>query len=290
MPPAASVPLESLETLAHGLDHPEGICATTDGRVYLGGEAGQIYRLESDGTFTELLATGGFMLGLAADGEGRIYAIDNGAKHVWRIDPESGDKEIWAQGPPDRPFKTPNWGAFAADGTYYLSDSGDWGADNGCLWRIPPGGRAEIWTEETRSFPNGLALSPDGSTLYVLESLPGALVEVPIEADGSAGRRRLLCDLDPIVPDGVALTEDGAFYIACYRPDSIYRWHPEEGLTLVADDPRGTVLAAPTNLIFTGDQGDEIVVPNIGRWHVTRFRVDARGVSLNYPTREQLGS
>ncbi len=68
--------LESLELLGQGLDHPEGICGTSDGRIYVGGEAGQLYRVEPDDTVTEILSTDGFMLGLAADGEGRVYAID----------------------------------------------------------------------------------------------------------------------------------------------------------------------------------------------------------------------
>ena len=286
----SAVQLDSLETFAHGLDHPEGICVTPDGRLYVGGEGGQLYRVEADGSIVEVLSTGGFMLGLAADGEGRIYAIDNAAKCVWRIEPETGARERWAEGPPGRPFATPNWGAFDADGNYYLSDSGDWGSANGCLWRIPPGGEPELWSDEITNFPNGLALAADGSTLYVLESLPGAFVEVPIEADGSAGERRLLCDLDPAVPDGVALTEDGAFYIACYRPDAVYRWRPDDGLSLVAEDPRGTVLAAPTNIVFTGENRDVMLVPNIGRWHITRFPAGARGIPLEYPSRSRLGS
>ncbi|MFL5953301.1 MAG: SMP-30/gluconolactonase/LRE family protein [Gaiellaceae bacterium] len=285
-----AVPLESLETFAHGLDHPEGICTTPDGQLYVGGEAGQVYRVSDDGSFTEILSTGGFMLGLAADADGRIYAIDNVAKCVWRIDPTAGTKEEWASGPPGRPFATPNWGAFDADGNYYLSDSGGWGEADGCLWRIPAGGAPEVWSEESANFPNGLAVTADGSGLYVLESIPGALVEVPIEADGSAGARRVLCNLDPAVPDGVAFSEDGAAYIACYRPDVVYRWHASEGLSVVAEDPRGTVLAAPTNVVFTGDARDTIVVPNIGRWHVTRIRVGVSGIALNYPTRSQLGS
>jgi gluconolactonase len=272
--------LESLETFAHGLDHPEGICVTADGTLYVGGEQGQLYRIEDDGSVVEVLSTGGFMLGLAADGDGRIYAIDNVAKCVWRIDPATAAREVWAQGP----FATPNWGAFDAAGNYYLTDSGGWGAADGCLWRIPPGGAPEVWSDEVVDFPNGLALSADGSTLYVLESLPGALVEVPIEPDGSAGKRRLLCDLDPAVPDGVALTEDGAFFIACYRPDAVYRWHPDEGLSVLAEDVRGTVLAAPTNIAFTGERNDVMVVPNIGRWHLTRFPAGARGVPLFYPS------
>ena len=95
--------------------------------------------------------------------------------------------------------------------------------------------------------------------------------------------------MDDTVPDGVAPTEDGAVYIACYRPDAVYRWHPDEGLTLIAEDPRGTVLAAPTNIVFVGRRHDEIIVPNIGRWHLTKIPVGVRGIPLNYPTREQLG-
>jgi gluconolactonase len=287
---SAAVPLTSLETFAHGLDHPEGICATPDGTVYVGGEAGQVYRIEDDDSITEIVSIDGFMLGLAADAEGRIYAIDNGSKCVWRVDPTVRTVEVWAKGPPGRPFKTPNWGAFDPTGNYYLSDSGGWGTADGCLWRIPPAGEPELWSEELVNFPNGLALAADCSRLYVLESLPGALVEVPISADGSAGRRRVLCELDPAVPDGVALSEDGAFYIACYRPDTVYRWHPNEGLSIVAEDPRGTVLAGPTNIVISGDNRDVMLVPNIGRWHITRIPITARGIPLFFPTRAQLGS
>ena len=285
-----AIPLESLEVLAQGLDHPEGICATSDGRIFIGGEAGQIYRLEADNTVTEVISTGGFMLGLAADGEGRIYAIDNVPRCVWRIDPVAGTKEVWASGSATRSFTTPNWGVFDSDGTYYLSDSGDWGSSNGCIWRISPGRDPELWTEAVPNFPNGMALSADGSSLYVLESFPGALVEVQINPDGSAGERCELCALGEVVPDGVAPTEDGAVYIACYRPDAVYRWHPNEGVTLTAEDPRGTILAAPTNIVFVGEDHDEILVPNIGRWHLTKIPVGVRGIPLNYPTREQLGS
>jgi gluconolactonase len=279
----AAVALDELEIFGSGLDHSEGICLAPDGNLYVGGEAGQLYRVDDDGTVTELLSTGGFLLGLAADADSRIYAIDLVSRCVWRIDPRDASKEVWADG-----FDVPNWGAFDSDGNYFITDSGGWGAATGRIWRIPPGGRPELWSVESRNFPNGLALSPDCSSLYVLESLPGALVEIPIEADGLAGPRRLLCDMETSVPDGIALAEDGSFYIACYRPDTIFRWHPDDGLTVFAEDPRGTVLAAPTNVVFTGDDRDVIVVPNIGRWHLTRIKTSTRGVPLNYPTSRQL--
>ena len=58
----------------------------------------------------------------------------------------------------------------------------------------------------------------------------------------------------------------------------------------MAEDPEGTVLAAPTNCAFVGPELETIAVPNIGRWHITRFRVPGLvGVPLVYPTADQLG-
>ena len=233
------LPLDRLETFAEGLDHPEGICQTLDGTLYVGGEQGQIYRIEADGRPTELTRTGGFILGLAADGEGRIYAIDTRLARVWRFDPASGRQSEFTAGLPGRPLVNANWGAFGPDGTYYLSDSGGWGTEDGYLLRVPPGGEAELFSEQCRAFPNGLAVDPDGERLYVLESYPGALVAFAIRPDGSAGEREVLCDLDPAVPDGVALADDGSLFIACYRPDVIYVWSESEGLRVFAEDPRG---------------------------------------------------
>jgi gluconolactonase len=283
------LPIDRLETFAEGLDHPEGICQTLDGTIYVGGEAGQLYRIEPDGTPTELLRTDGFMLGLAADAADRIYAVDFGNRCVWRIDPATGERVEFTSGSPDRPLRVPNWGAFGPDGTYYLSDSGGWGAGDGCLWRVAPGGSAEIWSEASTNVPNGLAVNSEGTRLYVLESYPGALVAFDIRPDGSAGPREVLCDMDPAVPDGIALATDGSMFISCYRPDRIYHWSETDGLRTFAEDPRGTVLAAPTNIVLTGPGHDQIVVPNIGRWHLTRMPAGITGVKLHYPTADQLG-
>lgn len=91
------------------------------------------------------------------------------------------------------------------------------------------------------------------------------------------------------VPDGVALGRDGGFYIACYRPDVIYRFHVDDGLSVLAEDRRGTVISAPTNTVFAGPGLDVMVVPNLGRWHLTRICAGVQDLPLNYPSAEQLG-
>jgi gluconolactonase len=284
-----AIALETLEWLNLGLDHPEGVCSAPSGDLYAGGEAGQVYLIIDGSPAVELVSTGGAILGVAADAANRIYAIDSAAKCVWRVEPHTGECLLWARGPEARPFALPNFGAFGPDGAYYLSDSGAWGASDGCVWRISPGAQAEVWSEDAPHFPNGLVVSPDGRSLYVLESIPASLVEIPIGADGAAGSRRLLCDLDPFVPDGLALCEDGGLYIACYRPDAIYRWHPKAGLTPLVADPFGRTLAAPSNLAFLIDRPDVMVVANLARRHLTRMCIPTRGVLPHFPTRDQLG-
>jgi gluconolactonase len=285
---APLVPIDQLEVFANGLDHSEGIAMTPDGTVYVGGEAGQLYRVTGD-SFEELLSTGGFLLGLASDADGRLFACDAGNLCVWCIDPSTRTKEVFCDGLPGRKLTSPNWGCFAADGAYYFSDSGGWKERTGSVWVVRPGGQAEVWSEESVDFPNGCAISPDGSRLLVLESTPGVLVEYPINPDGSAGSRRVVVELPGAVPDGVAAATDGSLVIACYRPDIIYRWREDLGLQVLAEDPEGVAIAAPTNVAFTGPNLETMTVPNIGRWHLTRLsHPDLQGVKLNYPTRAQL--
>jgi sugar lactone lactonase YvrE len=258
--------------------------------VYVSGEAGQIYRIDADDSARQVATTGGWTLGLAADGEGRIYACDPKRRAVLRWTPGEPEPTIWTEGPADGRFRNPNWGAFAADGTYFVSDSGRWKARDGRIAAVRRG-VTRWWTTESVDFPNGLALSPDDRELWVLESTPGRLVAFDIHADGRAGPRRVLADLPGLVPDGIAFATDGSIVIACYRPDAVYRWSSAEGLELLAEDPEGTVLAAPTNCAFVGPDLATIMVPNIGRWHVTRFEVPGlRGVPLHYPVADAIGS
>jgi gluconolactonase len=281
------VGLDNLEMIAEGLDHPEGIALTRDGRMYVGGESGQIYLIEDDQP-REVANTEGFVLGIAADGNGRLYVCDDARSSVLLIEPATGEVSVLATGLEDRPIKTPNFPAFDDHGNLFVSDSGGWQVGDGLIWVIRPGRRLEVFSEESSDFPNGLAVAPDGSRLYVAESSPGRLVEIPIRDDGSAGPRRVLCELGTTVPDGIAVAADGSLVFACYRPDAIGRWSEDTGLEVLAADPCGQLLNAPTNLAFTGDDLEVAVVPNLGGWHLTRGRLGVRGTPLPYPAAELL--
>jgi gluconolactonase len=284
------VPIAELGSIGQGIDHAEGICLTPDGTLHVSGEKGQVYRIAGDGSATEIASTGGWTLGLAADGAGRIVACDPVRREVLRLDPAAGTWTVLSRGAPDAQFTTPNWGAYGPDGSFYVSDSGSWKGRDGRIVVIRPDGRTELFSAESVDFPNGLAVSPDGRELWVLESTPGCLVRFAINGEGQAGERRIVAELPGTVPDGIAFASDGSAVIACYRPDIVLRWRPDRQPELLAADPEGTAIAGPTNAAFFGPDLGSIAVPNIGRWHVTTFRVPGlHGVPLWQPSAADLG-
>lgn len=282
LPGAPLMETTAFTTLADGLDHPEGVAAGPNGEIYAGGEAGQIYRVESDGTYREIGNTGGFILGLCLDADSNIYACDLGQHHVAKITPD-GKVSVYSKGAPDRPMQTPNYPAFDRDGNLYVSDSGAWNGNCGCIFRIKPGGETEVWTDQVTNFPNGVAVHPSGSHLYAVVSQVPAIVRIAIEADGSAGAIETVVELSHNVPDGVAFDEAGNLYIACYTPDVIYRLTPEGELAVVAYDWEGTMLATPTNIAFCGPDRKTLVVGSLSRWHLAKAEMPAAGAKLNYP-------
>jgi gluconolactonase len=272
------VPLARFEILAEGLDHPECVAWGPDGFVYAGGEAGQIYRVSLEGRAEQIAGTGGFVLGLCLDGDGNLFACDTARRQVVRADVR-GRTSAYFGGLPDRPLVNPNYVVFDSGGNLYLSDSGDYHKDNGCLWKIGPGGRGEVLRDDVNAFPNGLALSGDEGWLYVaLSTMPG-VVRVPL----AGGAPETVALMERKVPDGLALDRQGNLYISCYTPDEIWRVRPDGALELYAEDWERSTLAAPTNLAFCGAGGDVMVVANLGRWHLAKAPVAVPGLPCRYP-------
>ena len=273
-----------VSVFVEGLDHPEGIAWGLDGYAYAGGEAGQLYRIDVDNKqLMQFADTGGFILGMALDSASNIYACDAANHCVQKITP-NGVVTPYSAGTSQEPMRVPNYPAFDADGNLYVCDSGGWHEDNGLIYKIRPGGEAEVWNRDLRTFPNGLCVGPDGRSLYVAMSLnPPRVDRIGIESDGSAGGIETIVEFPRTVPDGVAFDTDGNLYTSMYRPDVIYRYRPSGQVDILAEDFEGTLIAAPTNIAFCGEDRDFLLGANIGRWHITRYEVGAIGLPLQYP-------
>jgi sugar lactone lactonase YvrE len=64
------------------------------------------------------------------------------------------------------------------------------------------------------AFPNGMAVTPDNSTLIVAESYGNKLTAFDIAEDGGLSNRRVWADLGDGVPDGICLDAEGAVWYA----------------------------------------------------------------------------
>jgi sugar lactone lactonase YvrE len=64
------------------------------------------------------------------------------------------------------------------------------------------------------AFPNGMAVTPDNSTLIVAESYGGVLTAYDIGDDGSLSGRRIWAGLAGAAPDGICLDTEGAVWFA----------------------------------------------------------------------------
>ena len=271
--------MPAIETLVDGLDHPEGVAwDPAAGVLWAGGELGQVYRVDVEArTWEEVARAPGFVLGLAVDGRGRVVLC------VSERDPSICVLEDGAVRTVARGFSFPNWGAFAPDGCFYFSDSGGWGRGEGRVYRLDSDGAAEELSRELRDFPNGCAVSPDGRWLWLVQSYEPTLWRFDLHAgDGSP---ELVMRFAGDVPDGVALTADGGLLVSCYRPDRIYHVGADGRVEVVAEDPQGTLLAAPTNVCFVGAQLDRVVSANLGRRHLSLLDLGLRGAPLHRPER-----
>ena len=265
--------------LAEDLDHPEGVVWSPDGVLFAGGEAGQIYEVTLDGDVRQVATTSGSLLGLALDGDGRIYACDCERCEVVRVDLRTGAAERYSS----LPMTLPNAAAFDAAGNLYVTDSGDTKADDGRILRIAPGGETTVWCEAAPRYPNGICLAAGGGELLVVQSYLPGVTAIPILADGSAGDPRTVLDLPGTVPDGIALDAEGGLYVACYRPDRILRAAPGGEVEVLADDWEGIVLNAPTNLAFAGPGLDVLVSTSVGETQLAWAPAGVPGLPLARP-------
>jgi gluconolactonase len=271
---AAHVFFESV-TGAVRLDHPEGVAVDpSDGSVWCGGEAGQIYRIEPDGSSIALRAQndGGFTLDVKFGPDGLLYHVDTGLRSVYRLDTQSGRDEAFVRGSVGgHELAIPNAIAFDGDGRMYLTDSHAFGRKGPGICRVDPDGSGELWSAGPFNFANGIAVAPDDSAVYFAESFDRCVTRIPLRADGSAGEPERYADLGAAMPDGLAFGPDELLYVGCYAPSQVLRVDESGDAVVLVRDDDVHILAHPTNLSF---RGSTLFTANLGRWHITSIETD----------------
>jgi gluconolactonase len=192
------------------------------------GPPAKIRRRTPAGGFDVFVASSGSN-GLALDVDGSVLAATHDAQTLSKFDPTTGDRNTLALDYMGNAFNSPNDLTVRADGNIYFTDP-DWqlgsrNSETGItgVYRISPGGSVSL-IDGSLNKPNGIALSPDGNTLYV-GSVDATIWAYPLDAAGAAGVRGAFAS--PGASDGLTVDCAGNLYVTAggvkvYDPAGIH--------------------------------------------------------------------
>jgi sugar lactone lactonase YvrE len=207
---------------------PEDVAIDSQDRIYGGVADGRIMRFQPDGSRPEVFAnTQGRPLGLVFDSSGRLIVAD-ARKGLLAID-HDGNVTTLSTEAGSVPFRCTNDLDIPADGTIYFTDASskfaltELKADivehrgNGRLLAYNPGTKTTRVVLGDLYFANGVAVSPDGSFLLVVET--GAYRVRRVWLNGPRqGQSDIFIDNLPGFPDGISSNGRDTFWLALVTP------------------------------------------------------------------------
>jgi gluconolactonase len=271
-----------VEVIREGLRGTEGPISLSDGSiVFTENQADRLVRIAPDNTVSTYLEPTGGANGLALRGNGELLAVQTAQPGVGLLQPASS---VLAANYSGTPFNRPNDLALARSGHIYFSDPGPapvagsrrpTAAKTGLYW-LSPEGQVNLVTDSI-SRPNGVALSPEETTLYVADSWGENLIAYTVEPDGRLTDRRNFTRLAGfrITPDGptsgadgIAVDAAGRVFVATMAGVEVFS--PE-------GEPLGVIALPkqPQNLAFGGPDRSQLYV--VGRGSVYRIATQTRG-------------
>jgi gluconolactonase len=259
----------AIERVASGFRWAEGPAYFPAGRylVFSDGPNNRMLRLtEDDGRLSVFRQPAMNSNGNTVDREGRLLTCEDFTRRVTRTE-HDGRITVLAERWNGKRFNSPNDVAVAPDGSIWFTDptyglDGDYEGVRGekeqagnYVYRIDPKSGEVGKVADGFDQPNGLGFSPDGRTLYVIDSgRADQIIAFDVDLErGRLQRRRAFVDrMGPGVTDGLRCDTAGNVWcsfgwgdpkddgVRCYAPDGVLlgRIHlPETAANLTFGGP-----------------------------------------------------
>ena len=155
--------------------------------------------------------------GNTMDAQGRLYTAERDGHRISRMEP-NGDVSIVAAKYEGKRFNSPNDVVVRKDGNVYFSDPASAAVlekrelDFNGVYHVSPDGKVSLVAKMTR--PNGVALTPDGKTLYVADTSDRKIMAYDLDAAGNTTNERVFISDISGSPDGLRVAANGNVYIA----------------------------------------------------------------------------
>lgn len=156
---------------------------------------------------------------------GFIVGLQSG---LHRFEPESGRFELLAAVEPDRPSNRLNDGVVDPQGRLWFGTMDDSERCSSGAYYLLDRGKLRPTGLDGIAITNGPAVSPDGSTLYWVDTVRSDIFAVEVAADGTLGESRRLIAIDPADghADGPTVDAEGCLWVALYAGWAARRYSP----------------------------------------------------------------
>jgi sugar lactone lactonase YvrE len=309
----STIHISELEAIGHGIERPEQVVVTRDGRVFASDKASAVAEVRPDGGLHRMGRAGGEPNGIAVDATGRFIIANFGLGVLQELDPGSGVIRALVRGHVgERSLQWLNYVLIDSSGALWASVCSvnpdlrhtlAHGTADGYIFRLDPSDGVPTVVAESVNFPNCMALDRREEYLYVVRTLAADVVRFPIhgtrlgaeEPFGPAlgGRRAdeygdhaaaLLADRAVTrrwgMADGCAFDEVGNLWVTLARANRIVALTPTRQVVTVADDPEGGLIAAPTSIAWGGPDGRDIYIGSLEAPYVVKGRSSVAGLLM----------
>jgi gluconolactonase len=227
----------------------EGPSVDRDGYLFAVnfGEQGTIGVVDPDGdaSLYMRLPAGSVGNGIRFDAKNRMYIADYKEHIIWRTNPEKGVLEIFAQ---EDKMNQPNDIAISSVSQIIYASDPSWSDSTGKLWKIDPDGVISL-LDGNMGTTNGIEVSPDGTLLYVNESVQRKIWVYDIGEDGVLYGKREFYSFSDFGLDGMRCDKEGNLYVTRHGKGTVLKFSPD-GEILCEYLLKGKL---PSNLTFSRD-------------------------------------